>query len=54
MIFKKIYISILISFLFYNFVSSQEILIISKVNNEIITNIDIENEKNIFYYWITI
>ena len=45
MIFKKIYISILISFLFYNFVSSQEILIISKVNNEIITNIDIENEK---------
>ena len=45
MIFKKIYISILISFLFYNFVSSQEILIISKVNDEIITNIDIENEK---------
>ena len=42
---KKIYLSILISFFFYNFTSSQEIIIISKVNNEIITNFDIENEK---------
>ena len=45
MLFKKIYIIILITFLFYNFTNSQEIIIISKVNDEIITNIDIENEK---------
>ena len=45
MLFKKIYIIILITFLFYNFTNSQEIKIISKVNDEIITNIDIENEK---------
>ena len=45
MLSKKIYLSILISFFFYNFTSSQEIIIISKVNNEIITNFDIENEK---------
>ena len=45
MLFKKIFISFLLSFLFYSFANSQEILIVSKVNNEIITNIDIENEK---------
>jgi len=45
MLFKKIYIIILITFLFYNFTNSQEIKIISKVDDEIITNIDIENEK---------
>ena len=45
MFFKKIFINILLSFLFYNFAISQEIIIVSKVNNEIITNIDIENEK---------
>ena len=45
MIFKRIYIGILISFLFFNIAGSQEIIIISKVNDEIITNIDIENEK---------
>jgi len=45
MFFKKIFINILLSFLFYNFTISQEIIIISKVNDEIITNIDIENEK---------
>ena len=45
MLFKKIYIIILITFLFYNFTNSQEIIIISKVNDEIITNVDIENEK---------
>ena len=45
MFFKKIYISILLSLLFYNFTISQEIIIVSKVNDEIITNIDIENEK---------
>ena len=36
MLSKKIYLSILISFFFYNFTSSQEIIIISKVNDEII------------------
>ena len=45
MFFKKIFINILLSFLFYNFTISQEIIIVSKVNDEIITNIDIENEK---------
>ena len=45
MFFKKIFISIILSFLFYNFTISQEIIIVSKVNDEIITNIDIENEK---------
>ena len=45
MFFKKIFINILFSFLFYNFSISQEIIIVSKVNDEIITNIDIENEK---------
>ncbi len=45
MFFKKIFINILLSFLFYNFTISQEIIIVSKVNDKIITNIDIENEK---------
>tara|TARA_B100000579_G_scaffold427885_1_gene437174 strand:+ start:7 stop:933 length:927 start_codon:yes stop_codon:yes gene_type:complete len=45
MFYKKLFISILISLIFSNFVISKEILIISKVNDEIITNIDIENEK---------
>ena len=45
MLFKKIFISVVLSFLFFSFAISQEILIVSKVNNEIITNIDIENEK---------
>ena len=45
MFFKKIFINILLSFLFYNFAISQEVIIVSKVNDEIITNIDIENEK---------
>ena len=45
MIFNKVYLSILISFVFCNFVISQEIIIISKVNDEIITNIDIQNEQ---------
>ena len=45
MFFKKIFISIILLFLFYNFTFSQEIIIVSKVNDEIITNIDIENEK---------
>ena len=45
MLIKKIYISILISLFLCSLANTQEILIISKVNNEIITNIDIENEK---------
>ena len=45
MLFKKLFIIIIISYLFYNFSNSDEIKIVSKVNNEIITNIDIENEK---------
>ena len=45
MFFKKIFISIILIFLFNNFAISQEIIIVSKVNDEIITNIDIENEK---------
>ena len=45
MFFKKIFISIILSILFYNFTFSKEIIIVSKVNDEIITNIDIENEK---------
>ena len=45
MLFKKTFIAIIISFLFFNITSSQEILIINKVNDDIITNIDIENEK---------
>ena len=43
--FKIIYISVLIFLLNLNQVNSKEITIITKVNNEIITNIDIENEK---------
>ena len=42
---KKIFIFFIIQLLFYNFVKSQEITIVSKVDNEIITNIDIEIEK---------
>ena len=45
MFFRNIIISILLSFFFYNFTISQEIVIVSKVNDEIITNIDIGNEK---------
>ena len=46
MIIKKIFISLIITFIFFNLTKSDEIKIISKVGNEIITNIDIENEKN--------
>ena len=42
---KKIFIFFTISLLFYNLVNSQEITIISKIDNEIITNLDIEMEK---------
>ena len=45
MLIKKIFILIIIFLLFNNLTNSKEIIIISKVNNEIITNIDIENEK---------
>ena len=45
MITKRIFICFIITILFYNFAKSQEIIIISKIDNEIITNIDIEIEK---------
>ena len=45
MLIKKLFICFIISFLFYSFARSQEIIIISKVDKEIITNIDIEIEK---------
>tara|TARA_B100000131_G_scaffold212957_1_gene204751 strand:- start:1165 stop:2091 length:927 start_codon:yes stop_codon:yes gene_type:complete len=45
MLTKKIFILFIVSFLFCNFTKSQEIIIISKVGNDIVTNIDIENEK---------
>jgi len=45
MLIKKLFIFFIISFLFYNFTNSQEIIIISKVDKEIITNMDIEIEK---------
>ena len=42
---KKLFISIIITFVFINFTKSQEIKIISKVDDKIITNMDIQNEK---------
>ena len=42
---KKLFISIIITFLFINFTKSQEIKIVSKVDDKIITNLDIEIEK---------
>ena len=42
---KKLFISIIITFLFINFTKSQEIKIVSKVGDKIITNLDIESEK---------
>jgi peptidyl-prolyl cis-trans isomerase SurA len=46
MLIKKIILFFIIQLLFYNFAQSKEVMIISKVDNEIITNIDIEIEKN--------
>ncbi len=45
MLIKKIFIFFIISSLFYNLAKAQEIIIVSKVDNEIITNLDIEIEK---------
>ena len=45
MFIKKIFIFFIISLLFYNFAKSQEVNIVSKIDNKIITNIDIEVEK---------
>ena len=45
MFIKKIFIFFIILTFFNNFAKSQEIIIISKVDNEIITNLDIEIEK---------
>tara|TARA_B100002051_G_scaffold204859_1_gene195231 strand:+ start:5396 stop:6319 length:924 start_codon:yes stop_codon:yes gene_type:complete len=46
MLIKKVFLFFIISALFCNFAKSQEIIIVSKVDNEIITNIDVEIEKN--------
>ena len=45
MLVKKIFIFFIIQLLFYNLTQSKEVIIISKIDNEIITNIDIEIEK---------
>ena len=45
MLIKKFFAFYILLFLCNNFAVSQELVIISKVNNEIITNIDIEDEK---------
>ena len=45
MLIKKLLASFIILILFMNLAKSQEIIIIAKVDNEIITNIDIEIEK---------
>jgi hypothetical protein len=42
---KKIFIFFIIFLLFNSFSRSQEIIIVSKVDKDIITNLDIENEK---------
>ena len=45
MLIKKLLIFFILSFLLCNFLKSQEIIIISKIGDEIITNTDVENEK---------
>ena len=45
MLLKKLIIFLILSFFLINFAKSQEVIIISKVGNEIITNVDIEIEK---------
>ena len=45
MLIKKLFVYFIISFFFYSFAKSQEIIIISKINDEIVTNLDIEHEK---------
>ena len=45
MLSKKLLIYVVLTLLLFNSVRSQEILIISKIENEIITNIDVEIEK---------
>ena len=45
MISKKIIFFLIIYFLNINFINSSEIKIVIKVNSEILTNIDIENES---------
>ena len=44
---KKIIIGVFVYFLFINFkIAYSEVFIKAKVNNQIITNIDVKNEKN--------
>ncbi len=45
MLIKKLFVYFIISFFFYSFAKSQEIIIISKVDDEIITNMDVKIEK---------
>ena len=45
MLIKKLFIFSIITFFLYNFTNSKEIIIVNKIGNEIITNIDIEIEK---------
>ena len=45
MITKKIIFFLIIFFVHSNFINSSEVKIVIKVNNEILTNIDIENES---------
>ena len=45
MFIKKIFIFFIIFFIFNNFAKSQEIFIVGKIDNEIITNLDVEIEK---------
>ena len=45
MITKKIIFFLIIFFIHSNFINSSEVKIVIKVNNEILTNIDIENES---------
>ena len=42
---KKIFVYFILTCFFFNYTNSANIKIVSKINNEIITNIDIENEK---------
>tara|TARA_Y100000741_G_scaffold241815_1_gene185249 strand:- start:1955 stop:2881 length:927 start_codon:yes stop_codon:yes gene_type:complete len=46
MLIKKLFLIFILLYLFNNVAKTQEIIIISKIENQIITNIDIEIEKN--------
>jgi len=50
MVIKKLFIIVFSFFLLISITNTEEIKIITKVGDEIITNLDIRNEKNFFYY----